>query len=100
MSEMVERVARKLCRKYIHADDPGFQSTEAVVWSARREDAEWPQFVDLARAAIAAMREPTEKMQVAGATAHVEVAHMARGEGRCLSPGLVWRPMIDAALEE
>ena len=42
-------------------------------------------------------REPTEAMQVAGVTVHVETARTAEGEGRCLTPSLIYRAMLEAA---
>jgi hypothetical protein len=82
MSELVERVARAM--------------------SERRASRLYriPDALDDARVAIAAMREPTEAMQVAGATEDVCVAHTAEHRGRCLTPTHVWRAMIDAALKE
>ena len=62
MTEMIERVARAL--------DP---------WTMAHQDAN-----KMARAVIAAMREPTMEMCQAG--------------GKCISPGFVWQAMIDAAL--
>jgi hypothetical protein len=69
MSEMVERVA-----KAIRAQANGF----AVGWE--RE-------IDAARAAIAAMREPTSEME--------DAADDVSGTSQ-----LAYRAMIDAALEE
>jgi hypothetical protein len=52
-----------------------------------------------ARAAITAMREPTEGMQAAGARVDVAVARTDEGKSRCLTPGLIWRAMSDAAVD-
>lgn len=55
MRSMVEIVARALCMAKMNAGPdaypPGFRE--------RRADTHWTQFADDARAAIAAMREPT-----------------------------------------
>lgn len=53
-----------------------------------------------ARAAVEAMREPTESMMFEGATTDVGVAHTADYRGRCLTPSHVWQAMIDAILNE
>lgn len=79
MSEVVERVARAICRAGIcgpkdHLDE--------------QEDRNWRKFELEARAAIAAMREPTLKMELA---APVNEYAEAR---EC------WQAMIDAALKE
>lgn len=79
MSEMVERVARAL-----YAVNTG----GAASWED--EAPEFQQWVcEQARAAIAAMREPTEAMVEEGAS---EI----RAAG---GPEFVWRAMIDAALK-
>ena len=69
MSEMIERVARAL-------------------YEADGDDTiNWPK---LARAAIAAMREPTEAMLMESSCNAVETERLVRD----------WQAMIDAALEE
>jgi hypothetical protein len=81
-SEMVERVARALYE--LGATTPGdLWGCATPTWqeSARRE----------ARAAIAAMGDPTEAMCAAGASASTSV----RPEG----VPLIWRAMIDEALK-
>ncbi len=55
MSEMVERVARALCRRQCPSE-PG----------SHYLDANWPRFEDDARTAIAAMRQPTDAMEFIG----------------------------------
>jgi hypothetical protein len=84
MSEMVDRVARAL-------------ETEAEAIRKQEEqsgpigvDARWPQ---LARAAIEAMREPTEGMLGAVYGNHGET------DGSDQSARKTWGAMIDAALE-
>jgi hypothetical protein len=72
MSEMVERVAKAICRAQTQGEE---------VWQA---------FLPEARAAIGAMRDPTPAMKAAGAKripeAGYDLAHDA------------WCTMIDAAL--
>jgi len=72
MSSMVERVARAIA-----------ESNEV-----------WGDDLVKARAAIAAMREPTEAMVNAGS--HLYVAGTARGE-LDYEAETVWKAMIDAA---
>lgn len=71
VESMVERVARAIQDKL-----PGWLAEDGTV-----ED------VDLARAAIEAMRRPTETMAIAG-------------KKHTLYPGRTWADMIDAALAE
>ena len=82
--DMVERVARAIC--LAHAIDSGYSRgcAEASV------DVEWKAWVVEARAAIAAMREPTEEMVDAGWQTSDDVVWMALKEA--------WPAMIDAAL--
>lgn len=90
MSEMVERVARVLCAKdCCDPDEPeyGFLGGSVSGYA-------WQGYVPQARAAIAAMREPTIDMQVAGTEQWLCEAAM---EER--SPAN-WKAMIDAALGE
>ena len=67
MSEMIERVARAIAEQMFDYPD-GDKS-----------------FHNEARAAIAAMREPTEAMQIAA----------IHTDGQCI---VMWQAMIDAAL--
>ena len=79
MTEMVERVARALAaRKCGLVKDP---------YGERLPDDLWQQCIPDARAAIEAMREPTDKMLDAGPP----FPYMDKG---------VWQAMIDAALSE
>jgi hypothetical protein len=86
MSGMVERVARAICRAGIcgprsHLD--------------QQENENWRSFKIEARAAISAMREPTQAM--------VDAVYI--DPGFCDEPGVpsppddVWRQMIDEALK-
>ena len=72
MSEMIERVARAFTGLHIVTGEGSIVPAEAV-----------------ARAAIEAMREPTEAMHDAGSQ-DLEFRHQIYG---------VWEAMIDAALE-
>jgi len=73
--DMIERVARVL-----QSRDETYDVTDALD----------PCFMDDARAAIAAMREPTEEM----VDQCMDAGHM-RGDAE-----EIWERMIDAALEE
>jgi len=81
--DMIERVARAL---WDSPDYIGLCSDE------RRRDGSWHDCIHLARAAIAAMREPTEKMIDAG----------SKEQRNILSKPIegIWTAMIDAALTE
>lgn len=80
MSEMVERVAGAIY------DAAGDCDQEMNLAAARA----------LARAAIAAMREPTEAMKAAGGFAYMERGGMNARDGS----DDIWRAMIDAALKQ
>lgn len=56
MSEMVERVARAICRGNLLFNDPDEADLDEKV------DGWWGNHIDTARAAIEAMREPTVEM--------------------------------------
>ena len=71
MNEMVERVARALAVSHYEDKDPEFM---------------WRHMVPDARAAIEAMRKPTEDMRLAAPS------------DRAIDE--VWFPMIDAALQK
>ena len=63
----------------------------------------WREFVEPARAAIEAMREPTEEMRIAGdtaPTAHGWGLHAIHGSSEFAECEPLWRAMIDAALGE
>jgi hypothetical protein len=79
MSEMVERVAKAILAKV----PPGYGMTDV---EAR----------EYACAAIAAMREPTEKMIMAAQDAPMDSAIEWRGG----DPEIYWQAMIDEALAE
>ena len=73
MDDMIERVARAIGRAELLPDDA---------------DRHWKRFEIHARAAIEAMREPTEAM--------CEAADVVE----CNQPECIWQAMIDAALNE
>lgn len=75
MSEMIERVARALAKQDAYPDLPN--------------EPAWPGWREVARAAIAAMREPTEAMRIKG-----------RYANEMSDATATWRAMIDAALLE
>lgn len=90
MSDMIERVARAICRAGIcgpkdHLDE--------------QENANWRKFVLEARAAIEAMRDETQAMRLAGIA---EWSRDPKPEEISDSPSkafsAVYRAMIDAAL--
>ena len=74
---MIERVARALAR-YLDGEDDG-----------------WEYYTNEARAAIKAMREPTEAM-ING----LRIAQECGDSTAALWAPLVWRSMIDTALGE
>jgi len=85
MTEMVERVARAICRNSgEEMEVPGLELYVVDHWLAHRDDA---------RAAIEAMREPT---------AWMDEAPMRSGmidDLGSFTAAEVWRAMIDAALK-
>lgn len=85
---MIEKVAKSICM----AQWGGYPLDE----KARNEWPEWRQAVKLARAAIEAMREPTEDMISDGWTAHD--MHGDYGQGNI--PKLVFEAMIESAIKE
>ena len=82
MNEMVERVARAICKANDY--DPDANDNLLSGPSGTRN---WHLYVTHARAAIAVMREPTQEMVESG----VENAP---------NPRDIWEAMIDAALAE
>lgn len=83
MTEMIERVARKLAGRYMIDDGYGEEA------AARAEQGDmWKNFRASAQVAIEAMREPTEKMKLAPPDVNFSPEDAAHA----------WRCMIDAAL--
>jgi hypothetical protein len=99
-NEMIERVARALCR----ADncDPDHESSDPI------DAGLWTRYEPDARTAIEAMREPTEAMWEAGATelyGHPrekaeEWAKSEKYESWGFDAERAYQKMIDAALSE
>jgi len=90
MSEMIERVARAIAADNV------------------RGNSNWQDWLVEARAAIEAMREPTEKMWDAGAAdlygvsreKAIEYAKEDKFESDGRKADEIWRAMIDAALSD
>ncbi len=92
---MVERVARTLCKE--NGDDPDFVQLSNPVQRG------WHPYREKARAAIEAMREPTEAMTEAQVTAIQAIDGFAYGIGHYdldETAKTGWRAMIDAALRD
>ena len=88
--DMIERVARAIYaesyRRCCNGESPA------------PDDESWESYIGEARAAIEAMRKPTEEMREAG-FASIEIVETSYGAGIPLSaPEKVWSAMIDAAL--
>lgn len=81
MSEMVEKVARAICRSYLSSEHEGWQLNRLV-------EREWADWSDVAREAITAMREPTGCMYEAGLKERNEHANVTH----------TYQAMIDAEL--
>ncbi len=93
MNEMIERVARALCvARGINPDHIGELPSEHGEAVSDHAFPQWRLHIKLARASIAAMREPLRKM--ANAAFH-EVGHVDDQEDleNC------WKAMIDEALK-
>lgn len=80
MNEMIERVARAICREERQAGD-----SDAVYQAV--EEACWFGYVDFARAAIRAMREPTATM----------VEHAARTMHEAAGTTVAWSTLSPAS---
>lgn len=85
MSEMVERVSRALCRLAFRSGDIPPHDVE------RQVDLNWHLFPEHARAALEAMREPTEDM-------FRGTMDLISGQ-KPFSPIEYWHAMIDEALK-
>ena len=95
MTEMVERVARVL----LDADGISFPSGRKREWN-EIPDGQRAAYSAIARAAIAAMREPTEGMKFAGRTEKPFLAPQENWTPGQIVADAVYRAMIDAALAE
>lgn len=83
MTTMVEQVARALCRFEGNPENTLFEGKPM-----------WASYVEEARAAIGAMREPTASMFQAGLRAPDP------NKVGAIPPLNIWLAMIDAALDE
>lgn len=92
MNEKIEQVARALCRQY--EIDDGFSPEQAD--RAASSDMH-RNFIKAARAAIEAMREPTERMMVAAELAFPLLLTFADKEES--GSYIAYRAMIDEALK-
>jgi hypothetical protein len=94
MNEMIERVARAICRESGEDPDEMVSRVEGPGYIFPAQ-AQWLTRFPFARAAIAAMREPTAAMKAATSPDRV------RSEGSQEHfAGLLYRAMIDAALDD
>jgi len=80
MSEMIERMAQAMLE------------SDAVKYQANPADYHWTAYENTARAAIKAMQEPTEAMLKAAEYSYVKPG--------APSTWIIWRAMVDAALNE
>lgn len=88
---MVERVAREICKNAGHVTDR-----------------HWQHYTNAARAAIEAMREPTEEMIDAGIEAKMKLYERLEAEGKNTRiivvanhpAGTIYEAMIDKAIQE
>jgi hypothetical protein len=114
MSEMIERVARAMCKEISgrDADDKDGGPHPLGTWLDPVERW-WTGYIDAARAAIAAMREPTEAMLAAAVQFpdHLRAEHpdkddqwhaamWAATKAEQMGLSQRWQDMIDAALPE
>lgn len=96
MAGMVEKVARAIAKaQWELIGDKGFNPDDA--YDLTNNNGRWV-FDEMARAAIAAMREPTQVVLDAGDGEDIFFANGALAEH---SPALEhWHAMVDAALED
>ena len=99
MNEMVERVARSIARevrlKVIAINGEREWLTLFPEATEDNQDANWRNHIPQAKAAIEAMRKPTEGMVEAGQDCDGYTPH-----DRNASCGRHWHAMIDAALRD
>lgn len=90
MTDMIERVARALCRCRVS------QSDYVLGWASVEQEVHycWNEWTEEARAAIEAMREPTEDMLYTGN------AQIPDWDRQIEDVRNTWHAMIDAALKE
>ena len=87
---MIERVAQAIAKAELEEGDTTYS------WHALTEEIVDCYYV-LARAAIEAMREPTNQMvdDQGG-----EYVNLERADDQSYQPRLIWQGMVDTALEE
>ncbi len=105
MSEMLERVAVEIARE--NADDFFLVPVDKQDWIAHQgqfqgrfrdvNELRQPDYLDMARAAIRALREPTHTMLDNG---DLTLPQFAEGHIRMEHLRVAWKAMIDAALDE
>jgi len=99
---MIERVARALCR--VNNLESRARAGINVMYDSdwlQYENASWKNHENEARAAVDAMREPTEEMVTAGLAKVDEPSYMVtRGYIADHDLRIGWRAMIAAALGE
>lgn len=86
---MIERVARAICQAGDSACDP----SDVAYLGGGKDGPLWQAYVPEAKAAIEAMREPTEAMAFTGGNVVVDEDMSIVGKD-------VWQAMIDAALKD
>ena len=99
-SETLERVAQKMSL-HVEMERLGVTDLSATTHDARAEIqgrvvAHWRGLVPLARAAIEALREPTEEMKLAGRQADPMLDSLSVED--CEAEACAYRAMIDAVL--
>jgi hypothetical protein len=87
-TEMEERVARALCKRRAAIE---FTPEEFIIDHLGRRVQYWSLWTEDARAAIEAIREPTEAMERAGQEEELSGTEDVKA---------IYRAMIDAALKE
>lgn len=93
---MVEKVARRLCEA---ADDDWDWSVFYIVDANDTAETGRDVYRNMARAAIEAMREPTDGMVDAPYDADIDFGPGGTGDVQA-NPRNVWRAMIDKAIQE
>jgi hypothetical protein len=97
MSEMIERVARRIALTRCRAEGRSMLDVRGMVmdWEAQ-VDVTWRQHVGEAAEILRELREPTESMKVAA----VDGAGRMPPLSKDMDFSEVWIAMIDAALKE
>jgi hypothetical protein len=96
---MIERVARALARRQIEASGSIGDGPMAEATKDKLVNGSWPGFSPAARAAIAAMREPTDAMVINAMFVFAEVEPYRTGSITWDDMRAYYRAMIDAALK-